>query len=159
MPQDFRAKPNAVPWPPLIYSGALLLAFLLQRFDAFEWGDRQLALLPRPLGIARFVAGVVLDLWAFVEMRRKDTPVMPTAAARALDTTGPFRFTRNPIYVGNTLAMIGFGIALRWSWVLMLVPVAVAAVQWLGVSREEEHLERRFGADWRAYASRVRRWL
>ena len=126
MPQDFRAKPNAVPWPPLIYSGALLLAFLLQRFDAFEWGDRQLALLPRALGIALFGAGVVLDLWAFFEMRRKDTPVMPTAAARTLVTTGPFRFTRNPIYVGNTLAMIGFGIALRWSWLLMLVPVVVA---------------------------------
>ena len=74
MPQDFRAKPNAVPWPPLIYSGALLLAFVLQRYDAFEWGDRQLALLPRALGIALFVAGVVLDLWAFIEMRRKDTP-------------------------------------------------------------------------------------
>jgi protein-S-isoprenylcysteine O-methyltransferase Ste14 len=55
--------------------------------------------------------------------------------------------------------MIGFGIALRWSWLVMLVPVAIAAVQWLAVSREEEHLERRFGSDWRAYASRVRRWL
>jgi protein-S-isoprenylcysteine O-methyltransferase Ste14 len=159
MTEDYGARPNTVPWPPLIYSAALLVAWVLQRVDPFELGDRMLARVPWGLGLALFVLGIALDLWAFATLRRKDTPVMPNQPAKVLVVTGPYRFTRNPIYLGNTLALLGFGLMLRWSWAVLLVPVAMSAVNWLAISREEQHLARRFGGEWRVYSERVRRWL
>jgi protein-S-isoprenylcysteine O-methyltransferase Ste14 len=159
MPQDYGAKPNAIPWPPLIYSAAMLVAWILERFDPWAWLDSALARVPVGVGIGLFALGLALDIWAFVMMRRAGTTVMPNAASTALVTGGPFRLSRNPIYLGNTLAMVGFALAVRWGWLILLVPVTVTAVSWLAISREEAHLERRFGEEWRAYAQKVRRWL
>jgi protein-S-isoprenylcysteine O-methyltransferase Ste14 len=159
MADDVGGKPNTVPWPPLIYSAALFAAWGLQRVDAFAWGDRVLSKVPSAVGMAVFTVGIALDLWAFFTLRRKGTPVLPTQAARALVTSGPYRFTRNPIYLGNTLALLGLGLLMRWSWAVMLVPVTMSAVTWLAISREEDHLSRRFAEEWRVYSSKVRRWL
>ena len=85
--------------------------------------------------------------------------MLPNAAATSLVTKGPYRFSRNPIYLGNTIALAGFGLAVRWGWLLLLIPVTIAAVNWLAISREEAHLARRFGEEWRTYAKKVRRWV
>lgn len=159
MKQDLRERPSAVPWPPLIYSGALLVAWALETWDRFNWLDDRLAAVPHWVGLIVFSLGVALDLWAFVTLRMAKTPVLPTARATTLVRSGPYRFSRNPIYLGNTLAMIGLGLALRWGWLLFLVPVTIAAVNWLAVAREEAHLEQRFGIAWKDYAAKVRRWL
>jgi protein-S-isoprenylcysteine O-methyltransferase Ste14 len=159
MPQEFGERPNAVPWPPLIYSAALLIAWGLERWDSFVWLDSMLARIPHWVGLAVFALGLGLDLWALWVLRRNATTVLPNAKSSRLVQSGPYRFSRNPIYLGNTLAMIGLGLALRWGWLLFLVPVTVAAVVWLAVSREERHLEIRFGAAWKDYAAKVRRWL
>ena len=159
MPQDYGAKPNEIPWPPLIYTAALLLAWVLERYDAWKWLDSSLAGLPIGVGIALFAIGIGLDLWTILTLRKAGTTMMPNAGAKALLTNGPYRFSRNPIYLGNTLAMAGFALAVRWGWLLLLVPVTVTAVSWLAISREEAHLDRRFGEDWRDYAKKVRRWL
>jgi protein-S-isoprenylcysteine O-methyltransferase Ste14 len=159
MPQDFGERPNAVPWPPLIYSAALLIAWALERWDRFVWLDAKLAQVPHWVGLGIFAVGVALDLWALWVLRRNSTTVLPNARSAKLVQTGPYRFSRNPIYLGNTLAMIGLGLALRWGWLLFLVPVTVTAIVWLAISREERHLEVRFGSAWKDYASKVRRWL
>jgi protein-S-isoprenylcysteine O-methyltransferase Ste14 len=159
MPQDLGERPNTVPWPPLIYSAALLVAWALERWDPFVWFNDVLALVPHWVGLAAFSAGLALDLWAFFTLRRSATTVLPTAKSRVLVRTGPYRFSRNPIYLGNTLAMLGLALALRWGWLVLLVPVTMTAVNWLAISREEHHLDIRFGAEWRAYAAKVRRWL
>lgn len=159
MTQPFRDRPNALPWPPMIYLAAVALGWLLQQVDPFDAMDQALAMLPRTVGLALFTAGVGLDFWAFLTLRRARTTVLPTAGAKALVTDGPYRFSRNPIYLGNTVALAAFAVALRWGWLLLLLPVTVAAVNWLGIAREEEHLAARFGADWTAYAAKVRRWL
>jgi len=85
--------------------------------------------------------------------------VLPNAKARVLVKNGPYSFSRNPIYLGNTLALFGLALALRWGWLILLIPVTVTAVVWLAISREEHHREIRFGEAWRDYASKVRRWL
>jgi protein-S-isoprenylcysteine O-methyltransferase Ste14 len=159
MPQDYGAKPNDIPWPPLIYTAALLLAWVLERYDAWKWLDSSLAVVPIALGVALFSIGIAIDLWSIFTLRKAGTTMMPNAGAKALVTSGPFRFSRNPIYLGNTIALAGFAIAVRWGWLLLLIPVTVTAVTWLAVSREEQHLERRFGEEWRAYAKKVRRWV
>ena len=159
MAQPYREKPNTIPWPPLVYSAAMVLAWLLERYDAFEVLDHALAVLPRWSGLAVFGAGVAVDVWAFLTLRASKTTVLPNATSTALVTSGPYRFTRNPIYLGNTVALLGFAIGLRWGWLLLLLPVTVAAVNWLAISREEEHLRLRFADEWKSYSSRVRRWL
>lgn len=159
MQQDYGAKPNDIPWPPLIYTAALLLAWVLERFDAWKWLDSSLTAVPIGAGVGLFTIGIAIDLWAIFTLRKAGTTMMPNAGAKALVTGGPFRFSRNPIYLGNTIALAGFALAVRWGWLLFLIPVTVTAVTWLAISREEAHLDRRFGDEWREYAKKVRRWL
>ncbi|PSC02995.1 isoprenylcysteine carboxylmethyltransferase family protein [Alsobacter soli] len=159
MAKDIGERPNTIPWPPLIYSAALLVAWGLEQVDPFLWLDRQLRLVPEWAGLGLFGLGVLMDFACFIVLRRHGTTVLPNAPSRNLVTTGPYRWSRNPIYVANTVALIGFALALRWGWLLFLAPVTVAAVNWLAISREEAHLERRFGQAWRDYAAKVRRWL
>ncbi|WP_188518730.1 methyltransferase family protein [Alsobacter metallidurans] len=159
MAHDIGERPNTIPWPPLIYSAAMLLAWGLEQVDPFIWLDLQLRIVPEWAGVALFAIAILADLGCFIVLRRKGTTVLPNAPSKALVTTGPYRWSRNPIYVANTVALLGFALALRWGWLLLLVPVTIAAVNWLAISREEAHLERRFGQDWRDYAARVRRWI
>ncbi len=159
MSQDTGDRPNAIPWPPLIYMNAMLMAWMLEQAGPWLWLDSGLATLPRSFGAAFFVVGLALDLWSIAVLRRHRTTVMPHAGATALVTSGPYRFSRNPIYLGNTLALLGLAMMLRWGWLLLLIPVTITAVTWLAISREEQHLEKMFGADWKTYAEKVRRWL
>jgi protein-S-isoprenylcysteine O-methyltransferase Ste14 len=159
MPQDAGSSPNAIPWPPLIYMNAMLLAWTLEGLGPWAWLDQGLATLPRSFGAIFFTLGLALDLWSIATLRRHRTTVLPHAGASALVTTGPYRFSRNPIYLGNTLALVGLAMMLRWGWLLLLVPVTVTAVSWLAISREEQHLAKRFGTQWTEYQEKVRRWL
>jgi protein-S-isoprenylcysteine O-methyltransferase Ste14 len=73
--------------------------------------------------------------------------------------TGPYRFTRNPIYLGMVLGLIGLAIAFNSLWLLVtLVPFALV-IRYAVITREEAYLERKFGEVYLAYKSRVRRWL
>ena len=92
-------------------------------------------------------------------LRRHGTTIMPNAGTQVLATAGIYGLSRNPIYLGNTIALLGIALALRWSWLLLLVPVTMAAVGALAIAREERHLELRFGDAYRVYKARVRRWI
>jgi protein-S-isoprenylcysteine O-methyltransferase Ste14 len=92
-------------------------------------------------------------------MRRRQTNILPHRAAGRLVTTGPFSFTRNPIYVGNATLMAGVGVAFGNLWFVLLGVVSALAVDRLAIRREERHLAARFGQEWIDYASRVPRWL
>jgi protein-S-isoprenylcysteine O-methyltransferase Ste14 len=72
---------------------------------------------------------------------------------------GIYRISRNPMYLGAVLAFAGFGLARHWTWLIVLTPVMAAAIQRLAIVREEAYLERRFGAAYLDYKSRVRRWI
>lgn len=156
---NLRERPNRLPWPPMIYLAALAIACGLQFWLPFRNLDRLIATAPRWSGVALMVAGAAIDLVAMLTLRRHGTTVRPHAGSKALCTTGIYGFSRNPIYLGNSLGMAGLAVALQWSWLLLLVPVVGAAVTWLAIAREEEHLLLRFGPDFKDYCNRVRRWL
>ena len=104
-------------------------------------------------------AGLLLTLWAAVGFIRADTPLEPYKQASALVTSGPYRFSRNPIYLGMALLLAGF-----WLWLGSLspglvLPAFVVAIDRRFIRREEAHLEERFGERFRAYRASVRRWL
>ena len=117
-------------------------------------------------GVARVVAAwlfvalfLVLLLWSFAWFARQKTTVIPDKPATALVLDGPFRLTRNPLYVAMALLTIGAGLWLNTWWVLILLAPALLAVDRLVIAREEAYLRRRFGAEYEAYTVRVRRWL
>ena len=90
--------------------------------------------------------------------RAKTTPV-PIRPATTLVMSGPYRFTRNPMYVGLAIATLGCGRVLRTWWPLVLLIPTIAIVNEFVILPEERYLHRRFGVEYDAYARRVRRWL
>ena len=95
-----------------------------------------------------------------MQFRREGTEINPTSPAnRKLVTSGPFRLTRNPMYLG--LVLVTLGIAL-WvgAWPVLLAPIAIfATANWVHIPFEEEKMRRQFGASFDAYASNTRRWI
>jgi protein-S-isoprenylcysteine O-methyltransferase Ste14 len=83
----------------------------------------------------------------------------PAGDRIALVTTGPFQFSRNPLYVSLTLLYLGIAIAAQSLWALALLIVVLAVMQRSVVRREEHYLEQKFGADYLRYKERVRRWI
>lgn len=140
--------------PPVMVAGVLAVAWALGR------------VLPVPLGPPLPAAGnAVLFLalawmgWAVLVMVRAGTDPRPDRPDSALLETGPFRWSRNPIYFGFLLVTAGF--ALRWGelWGWLGVCVSFALLEKLVVAKEEAYLAARFGAAYEGYRRRVRRWV
>jgi protein-S-isoprenylcysteine O-methyltransferase Ste14 len=92
-------------------------------------------------------------------MSRAGTSPNPHVASTALVETGPFRLSRNPLYVSMVLVFCGLACLLRTPWALVLMPLAIAAVQVWVIVPEELYLAQRFGDGYAAYRARVRRWI
>lgn len=152
-------RPNTLPWPPMIYIAAAALAIVLHWLLPLPW-------VPGPFGEFLFAVGwlvvagaIAIDIAVMRAMSRAKTTIMPHKGSDHLVTGGPFSFTRNPIYVGNTMLMLGVGLISGIVWFLLLAPVAAYATTKLAIEREERHLEARFGKKYRDYMKKVRRWL
>jgi protein-S-isoprenylcysteine O-methyltransferase Ste14 len=156
MTLDLKSRPNRIPWPPLIAAAAVTLALLGEL--AFPVRTH-LGSFGRGLGWVLIAIGVGLDLWAMATMGRAGVNILPHRAAGGLVVRGPFAFTRNPIYLGNTIAIIGLGGAANSLWFVVAAILAAKGVEILAIRREETHLALRFGREWANYASRVPRWL
>jgi protein-S-isoprenylcysteine O-methyltransferase Ste14 len=111
------------------------------------------------LGALVFVLALALFAWAIVTMTKAGSNVPTNRPTTAIVENGPHRFTRNPIYLGMFLGLLGLPIAFDNLWLLItLVPFALL-IRYGVVAREEAYLERKFGDVYRGYRSRVRRWL
>ena len=113
----------------------------------------------RWLGAAVIVAGLGLGVWAAVLFRRRRTTIKPGDVSSALVTDGPFRISRNPIYVGMTSILIGTAIALGSLTPWLVVPVFVALVGYNVIPVEETMLAEAFGQSFADYRAKVRRWI
>jgi protein-S-isoprenylcysteine O-methyltransferase Ste14 len=156
---DIQTRPNRLPWPPIIYLVAIAISIALGLLYPLPWISAPLSDILFAAGWLLVAAMVALDFSAMRTMARAKTTIMPNKASEHLVTTGAFSFTRNPIYLGNTLLMIGVGLITGIAWFLPLAIVAAFATQKLAIEREERHLEARFGKRYRDYAKRVRRWI
>jgi protein-S-isoprenylcysteine O-methyltransferase Ste14 len=143
--------------PPLIYAGGFLLGLRLDR----AWSVSKLP--PAPLrwllAMPLLVSGVALMVAAVRTMWQSHTTINPAAPVDALVRTGPFRCSRNPIYLGDTLVYTGLALGIGRRGPLLVLPAVLALMQLGVIRREERYLERRFGQPYRDYRARVRRWL
>ncbi|HVZ55824.1 MAG TPA: isoprenylcysteine carboxylmethyltransferase family protein [Chitinophagaceae bacterium] len=144
--------------PPLIYAAIFLLSLLLQRL--VPW-DRHLLATPAFqvagwVWLGCFAVCTLPALWKFLRTRNTVVTVLP---ARSLATSGIYRVTRNPMYLGLLFLYAGLGVFRGNWWTFALLPLVVLIVQQYIILREEHYLERAFGEQYAAYKLKVRRWL
>jgi len=151
----YRARPNFIPWPPLLLVGLTLAAILLSVVSPLALSFPG----ARPAGILLIGLALGIDLWAMRTLHEAHTTILPNRRSSHLVTQGPFRFTRNPIYVANILLLIGMGCVSMNGWFVVLAPVDALLTHFLAVRREESHLLANFGFQYEIYCRKVRRWL
>jgi protein-S-isoprenylcysteine O-methyltransferase Ste14 len=142
--------------PPLLYIGGFLIGVGLEL--AFPVDDLPVAITIAATA-ACLIAWLALDGAAMLNFRRAGTSMIPMNPSTALVVSGPYRFTRNPMYVGMAALYAAFAFAFGVIWAFALLPLVLVAVDRLVVALEEPYLERRFGEAYREYTARVRRWL
>jgi len=145
--------------PPLLFLAGLILGSVLDRVLPLPFSLPGTALIRWTAGGGLILLGVVIFAASIRNFLRAGTPVPGNRPVRALVTSGIHGLSRNPIYIGMFLVYAGIGVAALSPWTLVLVlPIAVI-MRYGVVAREEAYLERRFGAAYRDYKARVRRWL
>lgn len=150
---------DVVIMPPLLFLGALALGALLSFVVPIGPTPGSANRLALTVGATFVLIGFALAALSVRNFHLAGTSVVPSEPATALVATGPYRFTRNPIYIGFVLAYFGFAIMLTSMWVLLLLIPVLAILQRGVVLREEAYLERQFGDAYRNYRARVPRWL
>jgi protein-S-isoprenylcysteine O-methyltransferase Ste14 len=156
---DVTARPNRLPWPPIIYLAAIGISILLNVVYPLPWFGQPLSGILFVLGWLSIAAFVALNILAIRAMHRAGTTVRPDRGTDHLVTDGPFSFTRNPLYLAGTMLVLGIGLVFGIVWFLLLAISAAFTVQKVTIEREERHLEARFGDTYLDYARRVRRWI
>jgi len=142
--------------PQLIYAVPLALSLVLHYWRPVASVP---ALVGAPAGLVSLALGLAVLVAAVRGFRAAGTTLQPWESTTALVTSGPFRFSRNPIYLGYTLLYLGVALWVRSVWSLVFLPLVLWGMTRLVIRREERYLEARFGAAYRDYARRVRRWI
>jgi protein-S-isoprenylcysteine O-methyltransferase Ste14 len=158
MSTDTTSGPSAVPWPPLLLVATLAIGWLAGRLYPLPWpglDDWPARLVGYGLG----VAGIALVAWSIATLCRAGTTTRSDQGAERLVTDGPYRWRRNPIYLGDVLILLGLAELTHNIWFVMLTPVFALAVFKLAIVPEERHLEERFGDAYLDYKERTRRWF
>ncbi len=154
-------RPNAdhtgvIAPPPVLYGVALGVTAVLDWWLPLALAGQGLALWA---GAALLGAGLALNLWGVYTLRRHETAVHPTHPANRIVDTGPFRFSRNPLYMGLNGAFLGIALMLDSLWGLIALALLLPLMHYGVIRREEIHLHARFGDAYAAYCDRVRRYL
>jgi len=150
--------PNISPMvhPPIVALMFIVLAYFLGRLaPLFLTAPATL----RYLGLAMTFIGFLLGIGAFIEFRKARTTLDPHRSARQLVTSGIYRFTRNPIYLGFLLMVIGLPLNSGLYWGIVMAPFYMMTMTRLIIEHEERYLEKKFKNQYPGYKSRVRRWL
>jgi protein-S-isoprenylcysteine O-methyltransferase Ste14 len=149
-------NPGVIAPPPLIYAGALAVGLLVNWLYPIPFLPRGLR---RVLGWPLIFGGLAIGALGFREMNRAGTNVDPREPTTAIVTGGPYRFTRNPLYLSMTLIYCGITALANALPAALLLPADIAVMRRGVIEREERYLERKFGGEYLNYKGRVRRWI
>lgn len=149
-------RPGIIAPPPLLY----LLPFATGLWLQHRWPlPLELGGLAAWLGWPLVGAGCLGFVMALRALGRAGTSVNPYKASSAVAAAGVYRFTRNPVYLADTLVYLGAVLLCGSGWPLLLLPLALVVMQKGVIAREEAYLERKFGEEYLNYKARVRRWI
>jgi protein-S-isoprenylcysteine O-methyltransferase Ste14 len=157
--KDGNDNPGVVMRPPLLYLTMLALGWGFGLFEPLPLATSGGRAALVGAGAALFVAGVVLAMLCFRRFSSAGTNVPTTLPTKALVTAGPYRFSRNPIYLALTSIYFGIALLLNSGWILILAIPLLVTMRYGVIAREERYLEAKFGDAYRAYKDKVRRWL
>lgn len=142
--------------PPVVYFAPFTAMWALQWWRPWTIpGGAALTV----AGLTLVATGIALMTWSMITLRHADTTVIPWEEVSAVVSTGPFRFSRNPIYLADGISYLGVSLLIRSWWPLLILPLIVLVMRRQVIDREERYLAERFGNPYRQYQQHVRRWL
>ncbi|MHB1610448.1 MAG: methyltransferase family protein [Sulfobacillus sp.] len=153
-----RDRPGVIAPPPLIYVGAIVLGAILERLLPVRPAVLT-TMASRGFGTALVIASGLLSIWGLRVMQQAGTQVDPNKPTSAIVKSGPFRFSRNPLYLALTIFQLGIGFVFGWPWVWVTLMFTLWLMKYGVIDREERYLEKKFGQEYIDYKSRVRRWI
>ena len=142
--------------PPLVYLVSLVSGAVIHFAMPLPFLPGTLAL---PLAVPVVALAIALFSYSVAKFRAAGTPVPARKATTVIVRTGPYRFSRNPIYLAFSLFQLGIAICVNSVWLLATLVGAVALIHYIVIPKEEQYLERKFGAQYLDYKASVRRWL
>jgi protein-S-isoprenylcysteine O-methyltransferase Ste14 len=144
-------------WPPVALGVPLVAGLVMTAVfgDPFALASHP----TRMAGIVLVVAFLLWNGWTLSVMASNRTSILPGGATSVVLQSGPFRLSRNPLYVGLIALDAGLALLTGSFWALLFVPVGIAALLWGAIRPEERYLAGKFGAEYAAYRARVRRWF
>jgi protein-S-isoprenylcysteine O-methyltransferase Ste14 len=150
--------PNISPMvhPPIVALMFIVIAYFLGRFVPIPYVA---PISVRYFGLFLTFIGFLLGVGAFIEFRKARTTLDPHGSVKQVVTSGIYRFTRNPIYLGFLLMVIGLPLNSGLIWGTVMAPLYMMTMTRLVIEREEAYLEKKFKEQYTSYRSRVRRWL
>jgi len=156
MSHDIIDNPNVIAFPPLIYAVPMAVGILLHALFPMNLLPPVLA---NVVGGLSFILAVILAVLASRTMRQAGTNVNPSQPTTAIVSDGPFRFTRNPLYLSLTLLYSSISLLANALWPMLMLPIVLIIIERGVIAREERYLEDKFGEEYRHYKARVRRWI
>jgi protein-S-isoprenylcysteine O-methyltransferase Ste14 len=148
--------PAVIAFPPMLYGGA----FALGVGPRWLWPEPVLpSVISVGIGMTLLCSGAALAVWGNHALREAGTNANPSLPTTTLVVTGPFAFSRNPLYVARTLLYVGLALTMNMLWTLVTLLPLLVVMHYGVIRREERYLEAKFGSAYRRYRTTVRRWL
>jgi protein-S-isoprenylcysteine O-methyltransferase Ste14 len=145
--------------PPFVYVAGFVATWLLNQRMEFLIDGGGARPLQTAIGAVVLAGALLLMFWGILTFVRARAAVLPIRPARQLVTWGPYRFTRNPMYLGLTFAYLGLALIVNWAWPIVLLPVVLVVMNAAVIEREERYLTAAFPDAYPQYRQRTRRWL
>jgi protein-S-isoprenylcysteine O-methyltransferase Ste14 len=152
-----RKRPD-LPLPPLIYLEFLIIGLAMNLYYPLSLSSSETAVI-MILGLGVIACGLAVGAWALSAMWRAEVSPLPWKQPARLVVDGPFRFSRNPVYVSLAIMYLGLSVALNTLWPPAFLVFAIIIVDRGIILQEERFLEKKFGEEYLSYKVRVRRWI
>ena len=149
-------SPQVIAPPPLIYLSGFTVGIVLHLLKPLPFLPKNLVL---PLGVVLIVISIMLVITAMRKFIKAKTNIDVRKPTTSIVSTGPYQFTRNPIYLSMTLLVLGIAVWVNTLWILITLVLVLLIMQFGVIAREEAYLVKKFGGEYLEYKTKVRRWM
>jgi len=149
-------SPQVITLPPFVFLGGIIIGFIIDFFIPAPFFSEAYDL---PAGLFVIALGIALMTWAVRTFNAAGTNVDVRQPSTKVVSDGPYRYSRNPIYVAMGLIVLGAAIWLNSLWILFSLVIILPIIETGVIRREEGYLERKFGTQYSEYKAKVRRWV